>query len=126
MCVIGPEKSGALLFFRSFTGCDVCVFRGKGKTQALQTWNSEVSRTFVKLSQYAVTVVLRSSVATNVNEAKLNLSACKQRTYGLMPSKSLSRCRLSGRSCLDSINDPHPNIKSSADYGWMNDGDLCA
>ena len=61
----------------------------------------EVGRTFVKLSQYPVTVddediqvlerfvVLmydRSSATTNVNEARLDLFARKQRTYETIPS----------------------------------------
>ena len=52
---IGPEKSKGLLFFHSFTGCDVVsAFRGKGKRNAWQTWNvyPEASTVYRKLSQY--------------------------------------------------------------------------
>ena len=37
---LGPDKTSGILFFHSFTGCDVVsAFRGKYKTSAWQTWD---------------------------------------------------------------------------------------
>jgi len=96
---IGPEKASGIPYFHAFTGCDVVsAFRGKGKKTAWQTWNicDEVSETFTNLSQHPTSVsdldlqrlerfvVLmydRSSAATGVDEARLDLFARKQRPY---------------------------------------------
>ena len=39
VATIDPEKTNGLLFFHSFSGCDiVSAFRGKAKLSAWQTW----------------------------------------------------------------------------------------
>ena len=82
-----------MLFFHAFTGCDVAsAFRNKEKKTAWHTWDifPEASPVFSKLSQYPLTVeqsgmdilerfvILmydRSSTATTVDEARLDLFA---------------------------------------------------
>ena len=100
---IGPRKVTGLPFFHAFTGCDVVsAFWGKAKKSVWQTWSvyDEVSSTFSKLSKYPTVieendlkmlekfVVLmydRSSGATCVNDARLDLFARKQRSYDAIP-----------------------------------------
>ena len=56
---LGPDKTSGILFFHSFTGCDVVsAFRGKGKKSAWQTCDvcGEASDIFAKLSKYPPTV----------------------------------------------------------------------
>lgn len=84
-------------FFHAFTGESdvVSAFRGKGKKTAWQTWDvfEDVSSTFAKLSQspltfdgtdrpilkkFVVTMYDRSSAASTVNEARLDLFAREQ------------------------------------------------
>lgn len=144
---MGPMKSRALLFFHAFTGCDnISAFRGKGKKWAWQTWNvfPEVDKTFVKLSQYPLAVededikvlerfvVLmydRSSSSTNVNEARLDLFARKQRTYESIPptqaalKEHVKRAAFQAGIIWAQATSPLPDIQSPADYGWRKDGD---
>lgn len=94
-------------FFHAFTGCDVVsAFRGKGKQSAWHTWDvfDEVSSTFSKLSQspvtfddrdlhilgnFVITMYDRSSAASSVNEARLDLFARKQRFYlSILPTQA--------------------------------------
>ena len=107
---LGPcthEEADPSIFVHArheFTGWDtVSAFRGKGKKSAWQTWNvcKEISTTFTKLSQYVTAldnadhqslekfvVVMydrSTSVDTIVNDARLNLSARKQRLYDAIP-----------------------------------------
>ena len=100
---IGPEKGRGITFFHAFTGCDMgSAFRGKGKKSAWPTWDmcSEASGVFARLSQYLPTVndngmdILenlvvimydRSSTATGVNNARLDMFARKQRPYQAIP-----------------------------------------
>ena len=92
-----------MLFFHAFTGCDtVSAFCNKGKKTAWQTWDvcPEASPVFSKLSQYPLTVedgdleILRrfivqmydrSSTATAVDEARLDMFARKQRPFEAIP-----------------------------------------
>ena len=100
---LGPEKTNGILFFHAFSGCDVVSgFNGKGKKTAWQTWNvcNEASTTFTKLSQcpsaieesdlqvlerFVLLMYDRSSSATSVDEARLDLFTRKQRSYELIP-----------------------------------------
>ena len=100
---MGPEKAGGILFFHAFTGCDVVSgFRGKGKKSTWLTWNvcDDVTETFKKLSNcppevsnddlqkletFVVLMYDRSSSATCVNEARLDLFARKQKSYDAIP-----------------------------------------
>ena len=100
---VGPEKGRGITCLHAFTGCDVVsAFRGKGKKSAWQTWDvcAEASDVFARLSQYPPTVndnemdILekfvvimydRSSTATCVNNARLDMFARKQRPYEAIP-----------------------------------------
>ena len=100
---IGPEKGSGITFVHAFTGCHVVsALRGKGKKCAWQTWEMcpEASDVFARLSQYQPTVnynemdILekfvvimydRSSTATGVNNARLDMFARKQRPYQAIP-----------------------------------------
>ena len=100
---LGPDKTSGILFFHSFTGCDVVsASRGKGKKSAWQTWDvcGEASNIFAKLSKYpptveecdmkilekfVVTMYDRSSTATGVDAAHLDMFARKQRAYEAIP-----------------------------------------
>ena len=100
---LAPEKIRGMLFFHSFTGCDiVSSFRGKGKKTTWQTWDvcPEASEVFCKLSCYPTAVensdtkllgkfiVMmydRSSSAEAVDDARLELFARKQRSYEAIP-----------------------------------------
>ena len=80
----------------------MCTFRGKVKKSAWQTWNvfDDVSETFTNLSQhptlvcdldlqtlerFVVLMYDRSSAATSVDEARLDLFARKQMPYNSIP-----------------------------------------
>ena len=55
---LGPQKSLALPFFHSFTGCDtVSSFEGRGKLTAWETWNAYPEATAV-FSQLSSTPIL--------------------------------------------------------------------
>ena len=100
---IGTEKSDGLLFFHAFTGCDVvAAFRGKGKKTAWQTWDvcPDVTDVFSKLSKYppvtsehdqtvlemfVIMIYDRSSPTASIDDARLNFSARKQRSYESIP-----------------------------------------
>lgn len=100
---IGYGKSQGISFFHAFTGCDiVSAFRGKGKKTAWQTWNvcPEVTSVFAKLSKYppvindsdqdilemyVIAMYDKSSPTANINNARLDLFARKQRSYESIP-----------------------------------------
>jgi len=97
-------------FFHAFTGHDVVSgFRGKGKKCAWQTWNvcEDITETFKKLSNcprevsddhlqkqenFVVLMYDRSSAASCVKEARLDLFARKQRTYDAIPISTNQSC----------------------------------
>ena len=99
---LGP-RAKALTFFHSFTGCDtVSAFHGKGKKSAWQAWNvfEEATEVFRKLGnlpetisdddiqileQFVVILYDRSSAVKNVNEARLDLFAHRQKSYEMIP-----------------------------------------
>lgn len=103
---IGADKSDDLLFFNAFTGCAVVsAFRGKGTKTAWQTWDvcPDVTDVFSKLSKYPTVISLqyqnvlemfvimmydKSSPTANIDEARLDLFARKQRSYNSIPSTS--------------------------------------
>ena len=93
------SKASGLCFFHAFSGCDtVSSFHGKGKRSAWQTWNvfEKISPVFTKLGstpievtdedmqvieEFVVLMYDRSSSYKEVNEARLDLFARKQRSY---------------------------------------------
>jgi len=145
---IGPEKSKGILFFHAFTGCDVVSgFRGKGKKSAWQTWDvcPEASDVFIKLSQYpptvddddlktlekfVVTMYDRSSTATGVDDARLDLFARKQGTYEAIPPTQAALLQHAKRAayeagCIWSQSTlSRPETQNPADCGWTKKGDL--
>lgn len=55
---VGQEMAKSMLFFHTFTGCDiVSAFRNKGKKTAWQTWDifPEATSVFSELSKYPPT-----------------------------------------------------------------------
>ena len=117
LCCKLAEKSNGMLFFHALTGCDVVSgFRGKGKKSAWQTWNvcDEASGVFSKLIHYppvvddedleilekfVVMMYDRSSTAEDVDEARLDMFARKQRPYKAIPP---TRSALKQQSVLPS------------------------
>lgn len=99
----GPQKTRGILYFHTFTGCDVVsAFRGKGKKSAWFTWDvcDEVTETFVTFSQtpsnvfdndlqnlerFAIVLYDRTISGTSVDEARLELFARKQKSYDAIP-----------------------------------------
>lgn len=144
---IGPEKASGIPYFHAFTGCDVVsAFRGKGKKTAWQTWNicDEVSETFTNLSQHPTSVsdldlqhlerfvVLmydRSSAATGVDEARLDLFARKQRPYNSIPPTQAALREHAKRAAYQAgiiwgqATISKPDTSSPADWGWTQRGE---
>lgn len=145
---IGSEKASGILYFHAFTGCDaVSSFHGKGKKSAWLTWEvcDEVSETLTKLSNcptevseddlqklenFVVVMYDRSSAATGVDEARLNLFARKQRSYDVIPPTSAALMEHAKRAAYQAgiiwgqatvIN---PEVVSPADWGWNRKGDI--
>ena len=95
---IGPEKGRGITLFHAFTGCDVVsAFRGKGKKSAWQTqdvgaeadvFNPQVvnvNDNEVYILDKCVVMMYKSSTATGVNNARLDMFARKQRPYQAIP-----------------------------------------
>lgn len=140
---IGPEKTSGLLFFHAFTGCDVVSsFHGKGKKSAWQTWDvcQATSEAFAKLSscptevseddmqqlEHFVTIMYdRSSAATGVDEARLDLFARKQRSYDAIPPTSAALKEHAKRAAYQAgiiwgqAMTTNPDLPSPADWGWV-------
>eukprot|EP00745_Piridium_sociabile_P026549 TRINITY_DN4240_c0_g1_i3.p1 TRINITY_DN4240_c0_g1~~TRINITY_DN4240_c0_g1_i3.p1 ORF type:complete len:1496 (-),score=398.92 TRINITY_DN4240_c0_g1_i3:837-5324(-) len=139
---MGPEKVSGILYFHAFTGCDVVSgFRGKGKKSAWQTWNvcDDVSETFAKLSHcpgevsdddlqklehFVVLLYDRSSAATGVDEARLDLFARKQRSYDAIPPtraalmEHAKRAAYQGGIIWGQATVSNPDTGSPANWGW--------
>lgn len=144
---IGPERVSGILFFHAFTGCDVVSgFRGKGKKSAWLTWNvcNDVSKTFMKLShcprevsdddlykleQFTVLMYDRSSAASSVDEARLDLFARKQRSYDAIPPTRAALMEHAKRAAYQSgiiwgqATIPNPETSTPADWGWIRTGE---
>ena len=144
----GPHKTSGILFFHSFTGCDVVsAFRGKGKKSAWQTWDvcDEASDIFAKLRKYpptvedcdmkilekfVVTMYDRSSTATGVDAARLDMFARKQRAYEAIPLTRAALLEHDKRAayeagCIWSQSTVcQPETESPADWGWTRQGDV--
>lgn len=105
----------------------------------------KVSRTFAKLSHYPTDITLddlanlekyvvmmydRSSAATDVNEARLDLFARKQRSYDAIPPTRDALREHSKRAAYQAgiiwgqTTDPNPQISSPAQWGWTARGDI--
>lgn len=144
---LGPEKTSGILFFHAFTGCDiVSAFRGKGKKSAWQTWHcNDASSVFNKLSKYpptvgdedleilekyVVTMYDRSSTATCVNNARLELFARKQRSYQSIPPtqaalvQHLKRAAYQAACIWSQATVCQPETQSPADWGWIQEDDI--
>lgn len=144
---IGKEKACGILYFHAFTGCDVVsAFRGKGKKSAWLTWNvcHEVSETFSKLShcprevteedmqlleKFVVCMYDRSSSATGVDEARLDLFARKQRSYDCIPPTRAALKEHAKRAAYQSgiiwgqAIITSPEIGSPGNWGWIKTGE---
>ena len=144
---LGSEKALGLPFFHAFTGCDVVsAFRGKGKKTAWQTWNvcPEVTSVFCKLSKYppelsqldqeilemfVIVMYDKSSPTSNINDARLDLFARKQRSYDSIPptrgalvehtkrAMYMAGC-IWGQSVSCSM-----EIENPGEFGWIKKGD---
>ena len=145
---IGPEKTSGILYFHAFTGCDVVSsFHGKGKKSAWQTWNvcNVVSETFTKLSNcptevsdedleklenFVVLLYDRSSAASGVDEARLELFARKQRSYDAIPPtrgalrEHAKRAAYQAGIIWGQALVSNPEFTSPADWGWTQQGDV--
>lgn len=100
---LGPERSSALPFFHSFTGCDtVSAFAWHGKKTAWDVWASfpEVSKTFAYLSampdevspaelktveRFVILLYDRTSDCVDVNSARKNQFTKKGRSIDRIP-----------------------------------------
>ena len=148
LCCKLAEKSNGMLFFHALTGCDVVSgFRGKGKKSAWQTWNvcDEASGVFSKLSHYppvvanedldilekfVVMMYDRSSTAEDVDEARLDMFARKQRPYeAIPPTRSALKQHMKRASyqaaCIWSQSTVcQPETQTPENWGWTKKGDL--
>ena len=139
---ISPVKIPGMLFFHAFSGCDiVSAFKGKGKKSAWQTWEMfpEATEVFRKLSKYpptvedddlavlekfVITMYDRSSTATSVDEARLDLFARKQRPYESIPPTQAALLQHVNRAayqagCIWSQSTVcQPETESPDDWGW--------
>ena len=138
---VDQEKAKGMLFFHAFTGCNVVpAFRNKGKKTAWQTWDisPEATLVFSKLSQNPPTiedddmkildklVVLmydRSSTADGVDEARLDLSARKQRPYEAIPPtrtvlQHTKRAAYQAGCVWAQAILRQPEAENLADWGW--------
>ncbi|CAE1268792.1 unnamed protein product [Acanthosepion pharaonis] len=131
-----------MLFFHGFSGCDVVsTFRGNGKKSAWQTWDvcDEASGVFSKLSLYppvvddedietlekfVVMMYGRFSTAEDIDDARLDMFARKQRSYEAMSSiraaqkKHVKRCIW----CQSAVRQPETQTHSNC--CWTKKGDL--
>ena len=95
---IAPEKGRGITLFHAFTGCDVVsAFRGKGKKSAWQTQGVgaeadvlnpqvvNVNDNEVDMLDKCVAMMYKSSSATGVNNARLDMFARKQIPYQAIP-----------------------------------------
>lgn len=145
---IGPEKTNGMLFFHAFSGCDiVSAFRGKAKLSAWQTWNvcNEVSDVFSQLSKYpptldddaletlerfVVTMYDRSSTATRVNDARLELFARKQRSFDSIPPTQAALLEHAKRAAYQAgviwsqATVSQPETQSPGNWGWIQEADV--
>ena len=143
VATIGPEKTNGMLFFHAFSGCDtVSSFRGKAKLTAWQTWNvcDEVSDVFTKLSKYppalddealevlekfVVIMYDKSSSATGVNDARLELFARKQRVFDSIPPTQAALLQHAKRAAYQAgviwsqAIVSQPQTQSPKDWGWI-------
>ena len=144
---IGPEKTQGMPFFHAFTGCDVVsAFRGKRKKSAWQTWNvcTGASATFTKLSKrpthvdeddmnklerFVVVMYDRSSEATCVNDARLDLFARKQSSFDAIPpthaalKEHVKRAAYQAGWVWSQAIISQPEVQSPSDFGWKKCGD---
>ena len=144
---IGLEKARGIPYFHAFTGCDiVSAFHGKAKKSAWQTWNvfDDVSETFTNLSQhptlvrdldlqrlerFVVLMYDRSSAATSVDEARLDLFARKQRPYNSIPPTRAALREHAKRAAYQAgiiwgqATISNPDTRSPAEWGWTQKGE---
>ena len=144
---IGPEKTSGILYFHAFTGCDVVsAFHGKGKKSAWHTWNvcNDASTVFKTLGKYSpmgdediehlekfvIAMYDRSSTATCVNDAWLELFARKQKSYqSIPPTRAALVQHLKHSICQagctwSQATVCQPETLSPADWGWIKEADV--
>ena len=118
VATIGPEKTKGILFFHAFSGCQSCLICKHGKCD-------EVLDVFIQLSKYplflddkaletlekfVVIMYDRSSSTRGVNDARLELFACKQRSFDSLPPTQAALLQhaktgcISGRCDLEPVN----------------------
>ena len=144
---LSPEKSQGILFFHAFTGCDiVSAFRGKGKRSAWQTWDvfPDTSEVFRKLSshptkvekedikileKFVVVMYDRSSSTENVDDARLELFAKKQRSYEAIPPTHAALAQHTRRAAYQAACiwsralECNVGEESPGEWGWKQEGD---
>lgn len=144
---LGSEKAAGLPFFHAFTGCDVVsAFRGKGKKTAWQTWNvcPDVTSVFSKLSKYpsemsevdqdilemyVIALYDKSSPTSNINDARLDLFARKQRSYDSIPPtrgalvEHIKRATYMAGCIWGQSVSCNMSIVSPGGFGWIKKGD---
>ena len=82
-----------------------------------------------KLEKFVVHMYDRSSAATGVDEARLDLFARKQRSYDAIPPTSAALKEHAKRAAYQAgiiwaqASIPNPDISSPAEWGWSQDGE---
>lgn len=140
---IGPEKALALQFFHAFTGCDTTsAFAGKGKKTAwdvwtvcpnitpvfacLSRWPTEVTDDMLQdIERYVVLLYCRTSVSTEVNDARKELFSKGNRTLeNIPPTKGaliqhIRRATFQAACIWGQTLISQPEIGSPSDWGWF-------
>lgn len=145
---IGLETASGISYFHVFTRCDIMSdLRGKVKKSAWQTWNvsEDVSETFINLSQHPKLIFYldlqrlkrfivlmndRSSTATIVDEARLDLFVHKQRPYNsILPTQVTLREHAKHVAYQAGIiwiqaTISNPNTRSPTEWRWTQKGEM--
>ena len=145
LCLSLGPRAKALTFFHAFTGCDrVSAFRGKGQKSAWQAWNvfEEATEVFRKLTtmpesiseddklaveQFVVVLYDQSSTAKQVNEARLDMFARKQKAYEMIPpsqstlQEHIKRAAYQAGHVWGQTLICEPIIPAPAEWGWRKD-----
>ena len=135
----------ALPFFHAFTGCDTTsAFRGKGKKSAWQVWEvfPDVTEVFSRLSSmpdsvtdndmemleaFVCIMYDRATCTFEVNDARFELFARKQRVFDAIPPtrdallQHIKRSVYQGGHVWGQVLACRQALPSPADWGWTND-----
>ncbi len=139
---LGPEKSGALLFFHSFTGCDtVSSFSSVGKKTAWKVWENfpEVTSAFQTFSngnekslddhlpmleQFVILCYDVTSQQTNINTARQQLFAKGRQIDNIPPTLDALKLHImrailqAGYTWSQSLKTKQ-ELPSSDKFGWQ-------